>query len=148
MVDTSKHISVFDPNKFDGMIAVVGLGSIGSNVALQLAKLGLGSKMLLLDFDRVESHNLSNQILYGHSDIGKYKAASASLRIGELTDGEESYPQYGICEVKSRRDIEDATAVFLCVDSMAARKQIFNSHFKRRLHHILLQKSFVCHLLQ
>lgn len=133
-MDSTKHISVFDPNKFDGTIAVVGLGSIGSNVALHLAKLGLGSKMLLLDFDKVEPHNLSNQILYGHENIGMYKSEAAAFRIAELTDGVEAMPVYEIREVINRSDIEDATAVFLCVDSMAVRKQIFNSSIMMNPH--------------
>ena len=42
----------------DKRVMIVGLGSFGSQIAIELAKAGVGS-FALMDFDRVELHNLS-----------------------------------------------------------------------------------------
>lgn len=53
-------------------VAVVGLGGLGSNVGMWLARLGVGH-LLLYDFDRVELSNLNRQYYFAE-DIGEYKA--------------------------------------------------------------------------
>ena len=56
----------------EAKVAVVGLGGLGSNVAMWLARLGVGH-LLLYDFDKVELSNLNRQY-YFFEDVGKYKA--------------------------------------------------------------------------
>lgn len=53
-------------------IAVVGLGGLGSFVALELAYLGVGH-LILLDPDRIELSNLNRLIGAGPEDVGRYK---------------------------------------------------------------------------
>ena len=55
-------------------VAIVGLGGLGSNVALWLARLGVG-QLLLYDFDKVELSNLNRQY-YFLEDVGEYKAVA------------------------------------------------------------------------
>jgi ThiF family len=52
-------------------VAVIGLGSGGSVVASQLARCGVGT-MRLVDFDRLEVHNIARHAC-GLRDIGRYK---------------------------------------------------------------------------
>ena len=52
-------------------VAVVGLGGLGSNIAVALTRLGV-SNLYLYDFDKVELSNLNRQ--YYFLDIGQYKA--------------------------------------------------------------------------
>ena len=55
----------------DRKVAVVGLGSGGSHVVIELAKAGVG-KFVLVDFDRIELHNIIRHIC-GLSDLGRLK---------------------------------------------------------------------------
>lgn len=52
-------------------VLIVGLGSFGSHIAVELAKAGVGS-FALMDFDRVELHNLARHIATVN-DIGRLK---------------------------------------------------------------------------
>jgi molybdopterin/thiamine biosynthesis adenylyltransferase len=53
-------------------VAVVGLGGLGSFVALELAYLGVGH-LTLIDPDRIELTNLNRLIGAGPADVGRYK---------------------------------------------------------------------------
>lgn len=64
----------------DAVVAVCGLGGLGSNIAVALARAGVG-KLILIDYDRVDITNLNRQ-QYKASQIGleKSKALEANLR--------------------------------------------------------------------
>jgi molybdopterin/thiamine biosynthesis adenylyltransferase len=61
-------------------VALIGLGGIGSNVAMALAELGVGA-VTAIDFDRVELSNLNRQVLYSTSEVGELKAEAAERRL-------------------------------------------------------------------
>jgi len=52
-------------------VGVVGLGSGGSVCALEIAKCGVGN-FILVDFDRLKSHNVSRHVC-GLADVGRFK---------------------------------------------------------------------------
>ena len=52
-------------------VAIAGLGGLGSNTAVMLARSGVGH-MKLVDFDRVDTTNLNRQA-YGISHLGMFK---------------------------------------------------------------------------
>lgn len=64
----------------EATVAICGLGGLGSNIAICLARASIG-KLVLIDFDRVDVTNLHRQ-QYKISQIGQYKtdALIASLR--------------------------------------------------------------------
>lgn len=64
-------------------VLILGLGGLGSPVALYLAAAGVGS-LLLLDDDVVDHSNLQRQILHGSADLGRTKTASAADRLRSL----------------------------------------------------------------
>lgn len=52
-------------------VTVIGLGTGGGTVAVELVKAGIG-RIRLVDFDRLEVHNIARHVC-GLSDIGRYK---------------------------------------------------------------------------
>lgn len=63
-------------------VAVCGLGGLGSNIAVSLARAGVG-KLILIDFDRVDITNLHRQ-QYKASQIGEYKTDAAAANLKEI----------------------------------------------------------------
>lgn len=63
-------------------VAVVGLGGLGSNIAVALTRLGIGH-LYLYDFDKVELSNLNRQY-YFLGDIGKFKAEALITHLREI----------------------------------------------------------------
>ena len=63
-------------------VAICGLGGLGSNIAVMLARAGIG-KLILADFDKVEISNLNRQ-QYKLSQIGEYKSAALCKNLKEI----------------------------------------------------------------
>lgn len=72
-------------------ILLVGLGGLGSPVAMYLAASGVGT-LALCDHDRVDSSNLQRQIIHRNSDIGRSKAASAAETVRALNPEVHAIP--------------------------------------------------------
>lgn len=62
-------------------VAVCGLGGLGSNIAVSLARAGVG-RLMLIDFDRVDLTNLHRQ-QYRADQIGRYKAEALRENLKE-----------------------------------------------------------------
>jgi len=58
-------------------VMVVGAGALGNEIIKDLALLGIGS-LLIVDFDRIETSNLSRSVLYRPEDAGSSKAHTAA----------------------------------------------------------------------
>jgi len=87
-------------------VSVLGVGGLGSHIALHLTGLGVGH-LKLIDFDVVEESNLNRQLLFTESDVGKPKveAAAAHLReVNSLVDIEIADQRIG--------SLADASACF------------------------------------
>lgn len=61
-------------------VALIGMGGIGSNVAMALAELGVGH-LAAVDFDRIELSNLNRQVLYSTAEVGELKSVAAARRL-------------------------------------------------------------------
>lgn len=67
-------------------VLVVGLGGLGSPLAMYLAAAGIGH-LVLNDFDRVELSNLQRQVAHTSNDIGRAKVDSARDTLLALNPG-------------------------------------------------------------
>ncbi len=63
-------------------VAICGLGGLGSNIAIALARAGVG-RLLLLDFDRVDLSNLNRQ-QYKAAQLGCYKTEALAVNLREI----------------------------------------------------------------
>lgn len=64
-------------------VLIVGMGGLGSPVAMYLAAAGVG-KLSIADFDIVDESNLQRQIVHSFSDIGLLKTESAARALKEI----------------------------------------------------------------
>ncbi len=67
----------------DSTVLIIGMGGLGSPVAMYLASAGVGH-LILADFDMVELSNLQRQIIHSTEDIGRNKVDSAYDRLKQL----------------------------------------------------------------
>lgn len=76
------------------LVAIVGLGGIGSPLALYLA--GSGVNLRLIDGDLVSMSDLHRQIIYGEDDVGLPKAlvAEREIRRRNREVGVEGIPEF------------------------------------------------------
>lgn len=80
------------------VVAVCGLGGLGSNIAVILARAGIG-RLILIDFDRVDLTNLHRQ---------QYKAAQIGMfKTGALADNLREIAPYAELETHTVRVTED-----------------------------------------
>ena len=63
-------------------VAICGLGGLGSNIAISLARSGIG-KLILIDFDTVDITNLHRQ-QYKASQVGLPKAEALLANLKEV----------------------------------------------------------------
>jgi len=79
-----KQVDIEGQLKLKGSrVLIVGLGGLGSPVALYLAAAGVG-ELHLADFDQVDLTNLQRQIAHDTSSVGLHKIDSAVARIAAL----------------------------------------------------------------
>ena len=108
-------------------VLVAGAGALGNELLKNLALLGVGH-LLIVDFDRIESSNLSRTVLFDANDIGRPKvdaAARALKRLNseievETIDGDLFY-DVGLGYYRH------SDLVLGCLDSLAARSQVGHS---------------------
>jgi molybdopterin/thiamine biosynthesis adenylyltransferase/rhodanese-related sulfurtransferase len=64
-------------------VLLIGLGGLGSPLAMYLAAAGVG-RIGLVEFDRVDASNLHRQVLFGNSQVGEPKLACGAARLRDL----------------------------------------------------------------
>ncbi|MHB1105404.1 MAG: ThiF family adenylyltransferase [Lutibacter sp.] len=104
-------------------IGIVGLGSVGSMVAEGLARMGL-EKFVLIDFDKVEEHNLDRLVGSTKKDIGKYKVDVTNRQIssiGTSANIDINKSNKSLYEEEAFRLALDCDILFSCVDRPRAR---------------------------
>lgn len=123
MMDLSKSYDFFQPEKDDARIHIVGCGSVGSTIAENLARCGV-TKMTLWDFDKVEAHNIVNQ-MFRQQDVGKLKVEALKDILSDINpdiiDDVELKPDGWKGKLMSGY-------IFLCVDSIELRREIIEKH--------------------
>lgn len=113
-------------------VSLVGCGGIGSSAALALAKLGI-PRLALIDPDVVERHNLPNQMFQPYAaaeGATKVDALAQSLRAMTPLDEIETYETELGAQPPA---IYEGTVVVSGLDSMEARKELWDEKLKRNI---------------
>ena len=79
---TERHGEELQQAFLSATVAICGLGGLGSNIAIHLARAGIG-KLILCDFDRVDITNLHRQ-QYQASQVGMYKTDALADNLREI----------------------------------------------------------------
>ncbi len=102
-------------------VLILGLGGLGSPVAVYLAAAGVG-QLVLADFDRVDLSNLQRQIVHRHADIGRAKVESARDSLLAINPEIEVIALNGVLEGEAlEQQVKLADAVVDCTDNFAIR---------------------------
>ena len=95
---TARNIPGIKEKLKAGKAAIAGLGGLGSNIAVMLARIGVG-KLLLVDFDIVEPSNLNRQH-YNLTHLGMLKTEALKSQIDKINP----FVETEICTVKVTED--------------------------------------------
>ena len=122
-MDLSKSYEFFQPEKDDSMIHIVGCGSVGSTLAENLVRCGI-TRFTLWDFDKVENHNIVNQ-MFRQCDVGKLKVEALRDILIDINP-----------EVSSKVTLKPdgwtgkllSGYIFLAVDSIELRREFVEKH--------------------
>ncbi len=108
----------------DSRVLIVGLGGLGSPVALYLAAAGVG-ELHLADFDTVDLTNLQRQVLHDTASVGLSKVDSALNRLQAIN------PEVRLVAHRNALDEDSLTAavqavdlVLDCTDNFATREAV------------------------
>lgn len=101
---------------------VVGAGAIGGFTTMALAKMG-ATNIVVYDDDKIEEHNIPNQI-YPYSSLNQKKVSSLAKLAQDFSGGTkiDEVPTRWSRTLTTNRDI-----VIAAVDDMDTRKMIWNS---------------------
>jgi adenylyltransferase/sulfurtransferase len=106
----------------DSSAMVIGLGGLGSPVAMYLAASGVG-RLVLVDFDDVELSNLQRQIIHGTDDLGRPKVESARDMVLSLN------PSVRVETIGQRLDQDALNEAVVSVDAVVDATDNFESRF-------------------
>ena len=104
-------------------VAVIGLGGVGSLVVEYLARLGVGT-LVLIDPDEIESSNLSRVVgaTLADAETGKLKTEIAARHLREVAIDATVIPLDGdVAHSSIAQVLRDCDFLFLAADSMRAR---------------------------
>ena len=125
-MNLNKSREFFDPEKVKKICHVIGCGSIGSNVAELLARQGV-EKIILWDMDKVEPHNIVNQ-LFDETHIGMYKTEALAKILYNINPK----LKHTITLKGEYKGEPLGGFVFMCVDSVEVRKMIVEKNYYNR----------------
>ena len=121
-------------------VAVCGLGGLGSNIAIALARAGIG-RLILIDFDRVDITNLHRQ-QYKADQIGKYKADALLENLLEIAP----YIKADVFTERITEDnfaelLKDADIICEAFDDAQSKAMLVNGVLEKLPHRYLIAAS-------
>lgn len=121
-------------------VAVCGLGGLGSNIAIALARAGIG-RLILIDFDRVDITNLHRQ-QYKANQIGRYKTEALVENLVEIAP----YMKADVFTERITEDnftalLKDADIICEAFDDAQSKAMLVNGVLEKLPHRYLIAAS-------
>jgi len=121
-------------------VAICGLGGLGSNIAVALARAGVG-KLVLVDFDKVDITNLHRQ-QYKAEQIGRFKTEALAENLKEISP----YTEIVLHTVKLTEEntvdlLEDADIICEAFDNAECKAQLVNTVLEKTPHKYIVAAS-------
>jgi adenylyltransferase/sulfurtransferase len=105
----------------ESTVLIVGLGGLGSPVAMYLAAAGVGH-LILVDNDEVELTNLQRQIIHSSVNVGEAKVYSAQRALADLNPHCKITAEFTKFKEKmGDRLVASADVILDCSDNFAVR---------------------------
>jgi molybdopterin/thiamine biosynthesis adenylyltransferase len=105
----------------DSRVLILGMGGLGSPVAMYLAAAGVGH-LVLVDDDQVEMTNLQRQIAHNTASIGQSKVESAAATLAQINpDIEVTTRAERLDEAALMEQVANVDLVVDCTDNFATR---------------------------
>lgn len=125
-----RQLDIFNPSSFFYDCHIIGCGAVGSRLAECLVRLGV-KNLNLYDADFVDSHNVPTGIFIPEQE-GIRKVGATKNQLSYLAS-------YSGCEITMHPEMVTKEKglrglpgiVFLCVDTMSARREIWNACIKQ-----------------
>ena len=110
----------------EATVAVCGLGGLGSNIAISLARAGIG-KLILIDFDCVDVTNLHRQQYKAHQ-VGEFKTEAIYENLKEIAPYIE-LEVHNVCisEENAEDLLRDADIICEAFDQAEAKAMLVNA---------------------
>ena len=106
-------------------VGICGLGGLGSNIAITLARAGVG-KLILIDFDKVDITNLQRQ-QYKASQVGMYKTEALRDNLAEINPYLESEIQtVCVTEKNAKELLKDCDIICEAFDNAECKAMLTN----------------------
>ena len=121
-MDLNKSREFFDPTNVKKKCHIIGCGAIGSSVAELLVRQGV-EDITLWDFDKVERHNIVNQ-MYTEEHVGLQKTEALSDILYNINPATKN-------TIKKKEKYTNqllAGYVFICTDNIESRQDILNQN--------------------
>lgn len=115
-------LSIFQQQRlFRSCVAVIGCGGLGGYVIEELARLGVG-KLVVIDPDIFEEHNLNRQLLSSIDNLGQPKVIAAAERIAAINPSVTvSAHQSAYGPDNGEQLLREADIIVDCLDSVNTR---------------------------
>jgi sulfur carrier protein ThiS adenylyltransferase len=130
----AKHDPIILPVLRAGVVGIAGAGGLGSNVAVALARAGVG-KLIIADHDRIEMSNLNRQ-QYFWAQIGKVKVRALIENLRKISPFSEYVGHHVRLTPKNIPRIFRAVEVMIEAFDLADQKEMlletWISHFPKK----------------
>ncbi len=117
-------------NLHNKKVAIIGCGGLGCSLGLTLGSSGIG-EFHLVDFDKVEIHNIHRQLGFGKDDVDKFKCEALKKTLENRSIDTKFFSYHESFEEFTKKDIPRFDLIIDATDNLPTR-QMINDYAKKQ----------------